>query len=195
MELLYHDPHLAVCVKPVGIDSEHGMPKALTEMLGGDFYCIHRLDRNVAGVMVYARDRATAAHLSRAVAEGQTVKEYVALVHGTPPEEGQFTDLLFKDAKKNKVFVVNRPRQGVREARLSYIRLRAGDPSLVRIRLETGRSHQIRVQFASRKYPLVGDRKYGARDDAPTPMLYACALTFPYAGKPHTFTSLPAWAE
>ena len=180
MEILYSDKDIVVCVKPLGVDAEHGVPQALTEALGGECYPIHRLDMNVGGVMVYARTRTAAAALSRAVQEGTLVKEYVALVHGTPPEIGDWEDLLRKDSGKNKVFVVKRERRGVKKARLEYVRLTASDSSLVRIRLHTGRSHQIRVQFASRGYPLVGDHKYGSRDPETAPMLFSCCLTFPY---------------
>ena len=123
------------------------------------------------------------------------VKEYVALVHGTPPETGDWEDLLLKDSKRNKVFVVQRMRGGVKQARLEFVRLTEQDPALVRIRLHTGRSHQIRVQFASRGYPLVGDHKYGARDRSPAPFLYSCQLTFPYNGKTVQFSKLPDWAD
>ena len=145
MELLYSDPQIAVCVKPVGLDSEQQLPDALKAALGGDIFPIHRLDKNVGGVMVFARTKAAAAQLSKAVQEGTMVKEYVATVHGTPPESGDWTDLLWKDSTKNKVFVVKRERKGVKKARLEFTRLTAGDTSQVRVRLHTGRSHQIRV--------------------------------------------------
>ncbi len=195
MELLYSDKDIVVCVKPVGLDSEHEMPEALKAQLGGDIFTLHRLDKNVGGVMVYARNKAAAARLSAAIQQGDMVKEYVAMVHGTPPENGDWEDLLFKDSRKNKVFVVQRQRAGVKKARLEFTRLSAGEQSLVRIRLHTGRSHQIRVQFACRKYPLVGDRKYGAKDDCPAPMLYSCCITFFWDGKAQTFSSLPDWAN
>ena len=194
MEILFSDKHIAVCVKPVGLDSEHGVPDALKEQLGGEFFPIHRLDQNVGGVMVYARTKKSAASLSKAVQEGTMVKEYVALVHGTPPESGDWSDLLFKDSTKNKVFVVKKERKGVKKARLEFNRLREGENSLVRIRLHTGRSHQIRVQFSSRGFPLVGDRKYGSRDDSPAPMLFSCKLTFPHGKQTVEFEKLPQWA-
>ena len=193
MEILYSDREIAVCVKPEGLDSELEVPAELTKALGGEIYTVHRLDQNVGGVMVYARTKAAAAALSRAIQEGQFVKEYVALVHGTPPESGDWEDLLWKDSKKNKVFVVKRMRGGVKKARLEFVRLAEGEESLVRIRLHTGRSHQIRVQFASRGYPLVGDHKYGARDSSPAPMLFSCKLSFPYRGKPLQFEAMPDW--
>ena len=187
MEILYSDKGIVVCVKPVGLDSENEVPQAL----GGEIFPIHRLDKNVGGVMVYARTKAAAAALSRAVQEGQMVKEYVAMVHGTPPERGDWTDLLFKDSTKNKVFVVKKERKGVKKARLEFVRLKE---NLVRIRLHTGRSHQIRVQFASRGFPLVGDHKYGSRDEATAPMLFSCCITFPWNGKEMRFEMLPDWA-
>ena len=123
------------------------------------------------------------------------VKEYVALVHGTPPETGDWEDLLWKDSTKNKVFVVKRERKGVKKARLEFKRLSEGETTLVRIRLHTGRSHQIRVQFSSRGFPLVGDRKYGGKDEYTDPMLFSCCLTFPHKGKTLRFEQLPPWAN
>lgn len=190
MEILYSDKNIIVCVKPVGLDSEHDVPA----QLGGEIYTLHRLDKNVGGVMVYARTKAAAAALSKAIQDGTMVKEYVAMVHGTPPETGDWQDLLFKDSSKNKVFVVKKERKGVKKARLEFTRLREGETSLVRIRLHTGRSHQIRVQFASRGYPLLGDHKYGAKDEFTAPMLFSCCLTFPYQGKQIRFEKLPDWA-
>ena len=195
MELLYSDIHLAVCVKPVGLDSEAEVPAALKETLGGEIYPIHRLDKNVGGIMVYARTKQAAAALSKAVQEGAMVKEYVAMVHGTPPAEGDWEDLLFKDSRKNKVFAVKKERKGVKYARLEFRRLSAGETSLVHIRLHTGRSHQIRVQFSSRGYPLVGDHKYGSRDQRTEPMLFSCRISFPWQGETKVFVALPDWAH
>jgi len=195
MEMLYSDKNIAVCVKPVGLDSETGVPEALQETLGGEIYPIHRLDKNVGGVMVYARSKQAAASLSKAVQEGSMVKEYVAMVHGTPPEKGDWEDLLWKDSKKNKVFVVKRQRAGVKKARLEFTRLSAGETSLVHVRLHTGRSHQIRVQFSSRGFPLVGDHKYGSRDERKEPLLFSCRITFPWQGQTRVFERFPEWAK
>ena len=195
MVILYSDKHIAVCVKPVGLDSEAEVPAALKEALGGEIFPIHRLDKNVGGVMVYARTKQSAASLSKAVQEGGMVKEYVAMVHGSPPESGNWQDYLFKDSCKNKVFVVKKERKGVKKAHLEFMRLSEGTTSLVHVRLHTGRSHQIRVQFASRGFPLVGDHKYGSRDDSTAPMLHSCRITFPYGGEIMTFEHLPDWAN
>ena len=193
MKILYQDSQIAVCVKPVGLDSQAEVPAALSDALGGSFLPVHRLDKNVGGVMVYARTKDAASKLSTAIQAGTMVKEYVATVHGTPPESGDWEDLLWKDSQKNKVFVVKRMRGGVKKARLEFTRLRTGGTSLVRIRLHTGRTHQIRVQFASRGYPLLGDHKYGARDESPAPMLFSCKLTFPWKGKTVSFEEFPEW--
>ena len=195
MKILYSDKQIAVCVKPVGLDSEHALPDALKEALGGEIYPIHRLDQNVGGVMVFARTKSAAAELSRAVQEGSMVKEYIAMVHGIPESHGDWTDFLFKDSRKNKVFVVKKERKGVKPARLEFLRLTDENPATVRIRLYTGRSHQIRVQFSSRGFPLVGDHKYGARDDLNAPRLYSCRISFPFGGKTHCYSALPEWAN
>ncbi len=194
VEILYADAELIACVKPVGMDSEHALPQALAAELGGRLYPVSRLDQNVGGVMVLARTREAAAALSAAVQRGELSKAYVARVHGIPPEQGTWTDLLFKDGRSNKVFVVKRARAGVREAKLAYTRLTETEPCLVRIRLYTGRSHQIRVQFASRGFPLVGDHKYGARDKIHAPMLFCCRVQLPWHGETRVFEALPPWA-
>ena len=191
MEILFSDKDIAVCVKPVGCDSEKELPKMLSEALGGDIYTVHRLDKNVGGVMVYARSSRSAAELSRCIQSGEMIKEYLALVHGTPDEGGVMEDLLFKDSSKNKVFVVKRERKGVKKAKLEYDLVRSGELSLVHIRLYTGRSHQIRVQFASRGFPLAGDRKYGGKDEYTAPLLFSSRITFPYKGKTLSFDATP----
>ena len=195
MNILYSDRDLAVIVKPVGVDSEHQVPALISETLGDEIFPIHRLDLNVGGVMVYARTKAAAAQLSRLVQEGKLVKEYRCLVHGNPPEGGVLEDLLFKDSRKNKVFVVKKERKGVKKASLEYVRLTDGSPSLLHIRLHTGRSHQIRVQFASRGFPLVGDHKYGARDEAKEPKLFSCRISFPWKGEDKVFEAFPEWGR
>lgn len=193
MELLYSDSDIIVCVKPVGMDSERELPQAMQAVFSGDIFVVHRLDKNVGGVMVLARTKAAAAKLSEIIREGGMIKEYVARVHGTPPEKGDWEDLLWKDSRKNKVFVVKRMRAGVKPARLEFRRLTSGECSEVRIRLHTGRSHQIRVQFASRGFPLVGDHKYGSHDKAVSPMLFSCCILFRYKGVERRFEAVPQW--
>lgn len=194
MEIVYSDKDIVVCIKPVGMDSEKDMVEALQEVLEGEIYTVHRLDLNVGGVMVYARNKHTAAMLSRCIQENTMIKEYVAKVHGKLPLEGDWVDLLWKDAKKNKVFVVKRERKGVKKARLEFKCIKEEeDTSIAHIRLHTGRSHQIRVQFSSRGFPLVGDHKYGSRDTLTSPMLYSCKITFPYKKEMRTFESYPEW--
>ena len=195
MEILYSDADIAVCVKPIGLDSEKEVPAQLMEQLDGEVFTLHRLDKNVGGVMVYARNKAAAARLSKAIQDGTMIKEYVAMVHSSPPESGDWEDLLFKDSRKNKVFVVKKQRAGVKAARLAFKTLKAGERSLVAIRLYTGRSHQIRVQFSSRGFPLVGDHKYGSRAEETAPMLFSCRITFPHKGKTVSFEAYPEWGK
>ena len=193
MDILFSDNNLIVCIKPIGLDSEKQVPNELKSTFDGEIFTVHRLDLNVSGVMVYARNKHTASTLSKAIQEGCMIKEYLATVHGKPDENGILEDLLFKDSRKNKVFVVKRMRNGVKKAKLEYKRLTEGETSIVRIRLYTGRSHQIRVQFASRGYPLVGDHKYGSRSDKTAPMLFSCKLTFPYKKETVSFEAFPDW--
>lgn len=195
MELLHEDPDIVVCRKEAGMDSETDVPMTLREQIGGEVFPVHRLDRGTAGLMVYARTRPAAAALSREITEGRFQKEYLAMVHGCPPQEGVWEDLLFKDSRRNKVFVVGRQRAGVRKAKLSYRVIRPGEESLVRIFLETGRSHQIRVQFSSRGYPLVGDHKYGSRSKLTEPLLFSASVSFPWKGRVLRFEANPQWAE
>ncbi len=195
MDILHQNEDFVVCIKPVGVDSQQEMCALLREQLGGQWYPLHRLDQNVGGVMIYAGHKKAAADLSGVISRQEMVKEYVARVKGTPPQKATWEDYLFKDSQKNKVFVVKKPRKGVKDAKLSYIRLEEGENSLVQIRLFTGRSHQIRVQFASRGFPLLGDGKYGAKDNLKAPMLFSARLTFPYKGETLQFSALPPWAQ
>lgn len=196
INILYKDKGLLLCIKPAGVLSESpGMPELLKEQLGGEIFPIHRLDRAVGGLMLYGRTRQAAGKLSGLVSNRGLEKRYFTVVEGCPEEkEGTFKDLLFKDSAKNKSYVVKRPRKGVKEAELNYRVLKTdGEKSLVEIKLLTGRSHQIRVQFASRKMPLLGDVKYGSTyKDCPL-SLWSKALSFthPFTGKAMDFEVLP----
>lgn len=196
LNILYQDSSLVLCIKPVGVESEgEGMPRLLERQLGGSIFCVHRLDKAVGGLMVFARSKQAAAALSAAVSRREMEKEYLCVVPLAPePAQGLMRDLLYRDPVKNKSFVVKRPRHGVKEAELAYALLEQGAAgSLVRVTLHTGRSHQIRVQFASRSMPLLGDVKYGSRERRCTIALWPCRLAFrhPVTGKPLDFTALP----
>ena len=186
LEILYSDEQIAVAVKPAGVLSQadekghESMLSLLSCQIGGEIFPVHRLDRETAGVMVFARTSKAAAALSVALQEKKFVKEYLAILTAKPSEEeGVFEDLLFFDRGKGKVFPVKRARRGVKDAKLSYKLIENSDTlSLVRVFPETGRTHQIRVQFASRKMPLYGDRKYGGTGHALA--LFCRALSFPH---------------
>ena len=187
-EILYQDKYLTVAVKPAGVVSESpGMPELLRDCLGGEFFCVHRLDKAVGGLMVYARTKQAAAgqaaaRLSAAVAQKSLIKEYLAVVQGRPEQDrGVLRDLLFHDKMRNKTYVVDRVRRGVKEAELEYTVIgSAKDIALLRIRLHTGRSHQIRVQFASRAMPLLGDARYGSKIRNCGVALWSERLCFPH---------------
>lgn len=199
-DILYQDGQLLVCVKPVGVSSEEGgMPELLREQCGGEIFCVHRLDRAVGGLMVYARTKDAAGALSAAVASRKMEKTYLAVAQGRKAEaSGEMRDLLYHDRTKNKSYVVQRPRRGVREALLHYESLGTaqtpeGELSLLKIRLETGRSHQIRVQLASRGMPLAGDARYGSSLRGCDVALWSCGLAFehPASGKALRFFAPP----
>ena len=157
-----------------------------------------RLDRVVGGVMVFARSHMAASILSEQMRDRQFCKQYLAIAHGrVEPTCGQMTDLLLRDTYAGQTVVVQQPGKGVQAAELSYRVLAYQDGlSLVKITLGTGRTHQIRVQFASRGFPLVGDRKYGRDDDCPIGLWsYALQLRHPQSGEPMQFFSDPPQTE
>ena len=198
--ILYHDDMLAVAVKPAGVLSqpdrtgEDSMTEFLKEQLGTDVFSVHRLDRAVGGVMVFAMTRAVAGKLSALIGSDSFEKEYLTIIHGIPEQkQGDFTDFLYHDTKRNMTSVVSSHEKDAKEARLSYALLEQNeDSSLVKVRLHTGRTHQIRVQFASRNMPIIGDGKYGARDRMNL-ALFSHRLSFkhPIKKKRMTFTAFP----
>lgn len=201
LEIIYQDKRVLVAIKPAGVlstDEPGGMPELLRKELGDEKACVrtvHRLDQTVSGLMVFARSREASRILSQQMMSHQFQKEYLAVVHGAPPEEkGQFRDLLLRRKTERKTYVVSEPEKGAQEAILGYEVIEAkGGLSLVKIQLETGRTHQIRVQFSSRGLPLVGDRKYGIPDDAPQIALFSCQIGFahPETGEQMQFHRLP----
>ena len=198
MDILYTDKDMIVCIKPAGVlstDEPGGLPELLRAELGtGDVRTVHRLDRVVSGLMVLARNAASASALSRQIREGGFDKDYLAVVHGETAEQGEMVDLLARDKAERKTYVTHTPGKGVQEAILRYETLgRAEGLSLVKIRLITGRTHQIRCQFSSRGLPLVGDRKYSLIEDGCPIALWSHRLSFahPADGRPQIFTAPP----
>ncbi len=188
MEIVYEDDRLWLCVKPVGLSSEENgghpsVPLCLKEQGASYVGTVHRLDIVTGGMMVYAKDPSAAAALSAAFANGKADKQYLAVLEGKPDKTSdRLTDLLFHDRRSGKSFAVSRPRKGAKDAVLEYTLLETietpkGLRSLVRIRLHTGRTHQIRAQFASRKLPLCGDGRYGGRDNGCSPALWCYSLS------------------
>ena len=199
MEIIYQDSDIVVCVKPprvLSTDEPGGMPELVRQALGTeDVRTVHRLDRVVSGLMVLARNARAASELSRQIREDAFQKEYLAVVHGTPETDtGRFCDLLLRDKARKMTMVATEPGKGVQEAILTYQVLTKKDSmSRVRIQLQTGRTHQIRVQFASRDLPLVGERKYSTLEDACEIALWSYRLAFahPKTGEPMEFILEP----
>jgi len=200
MEVLYMDGDVIVCIKPrrvLSTDEPGGLPELLREYLGqreADIRTVHRLDRVVGGVMVLARNAHAASELSRQIREGEFSKEYAAVVHGQTGERGTMRDLLYRDKARKMTFVSAEPRRGAQEALLDYETLwRAEGLSRVRVILHTGRTHQIRCQFAARGLPLVGERKYAQGEDGCELALWSEKLGFthPGSGERMEFTHMP----
>lgn len=198
MKIIHQTAEYVVVCKAAGEDSEHDLPEMLAEQNGDratDYYVVHRLDQAVAGLLVLARNRVTAAELSRQLTENRLRKTYLCVVSGVPvPASGEMQDLLYQDKMKRKMFPVKRKRAGVKEASLTYRVLETQAPlTLVEVELQTGRFHQIRCQFAARKLPLVGDGKYGSRVRSPHLALFCRQLSFYDAKekKECSFTAAP----
>ena len=201
MELVYVDNDILVCLKPARVlstDEPGGVPDLAREALGdptADVRTVHRLDRVVSGLMVLARNAKAASELSRQIRDNEFEKQYLAVVHGCPGEDaGTLRDLLGRDKARKMTFVAAEPAKGVQEAVLDYsVLARAENMTRVKIRLHTGRTHQIRVQFASRNMPLVGERKYSTKDDPCEIALwsYSIAFSHPKTGERMDFTHQP----
>lgn len=202
---MYQDDNIIVAFKPYGLLSEAdgtnpNLPAVLKEETACDsIFIVHRLDRTTQGLMVYAKTQEAAKHLSKTIQDGKMDKTYLAVVEGVPEQaRGEYADLLYFDRRKNKSYVVKRERKGVKQARLQYEVLQTIEHegqrlSLLKIQLLTGRTHQIRVQFASRKMPLVGDRRYGCHIPADHIQLCAARLSFthPVTGEALRFSYDP----
>ena len=209
MEIVYQDTDIVVCVKPARVlstDEPGGVPDLVREAMGNataDVRTVHRLDRVVSGLMVLARSADAASELSRQIRENEFKKEYLAVVHGSPEyDKGRFWDLLLRDKARKMTFVTADEGKGVQSASLKYrVVRRKNHLSRVRIQLETGRTHQIRVQFASRGMPLVGERKYATQEDDCEIALwsYRLAFTHPASGEKMEFIKEPPaaypWTE
>jgi len=201
MEIIYQDKEIVVCVKPARVlstDEPGGVPELVRQELGdpnANVRTVHRLDRVVSGLMVLARTAKAASELSRQIRDGEFQKEYLAVVHGRPEQDtGTMRDLLLRNKQERKTYIVTEPGKDVQEAILDYWVLAHGQGmSRVRIRLQTGRTHQIRAQFSGRGMPLVGDRKYSLLEDDCEIALWSCRLAFmhPGTGEPVEFTLEP----
>lgn len=201
MELVYKDQDIVVCIKPprvLSTDEPGGVPELVRQALGNekaDVRTVHRLDRVVSGLMVLARSATAASELSRQIREQMFEKEYLAVVHGHPQAAcGTLRDLLLRSKPERKTYVVTESAKGVQEAILDYWVLgQTEELSRVRIRLQTGRTHQIRAQFSSRDLPLVGDRKYSLLQDDCEIALWSwyLAFTHPTTGEKMEFQHLP----
>lgn len=209
LNILYQDRDILVCIKPARVlstDEPGGLPSLVREALGNaeaDVRTVHRLDRVVSGVMVLALNAKAASELSRQIREDEFEKEYLAVVHGQPKiQEGTLTDLLYRDKARRMTMVAQEPAKGVQEAVLDYCVMNSTqEMSRIKVLLRTGRTHQIRVQFASRNMPLVGERKYCTLEDPCEIALWShrIAFTNPGTGKKVEFSKEPPflypWTE
>lgn len=197
MTVLFEDSALIVCVKPAGALSEKSektnMVSMIAEHTGAEPYPVHRLDKETGGVMVYAKTKQAAAQLSEQIKQGSFKKRYLAVLCGiVENKSGELNDFLFRDKLKNKTFVVDRQRAGVKTAKLEYRIIDENNGySLADILLHTGRTHQIRAQFSSRKHPLCGDRKYGGCAGDLALFAYRLEFTHPVSGKKLKYEFLP----
>lgn len=190
LEILYADRDILVCIKPARVlstDEPGGLPSLVRSALGdekADVRTVHRLDRVVSGVMVLARNAKAASELSRQIRDDEFEKEYLAVVHGKPEcDSGTLKDLLYRDKARRMTMVASEPGKGVQEAILDYAVMNTNyEMTRIQIKLRTGRTHQIRVQFASRNMPLIGERKYCTLDDPCEIALWSHRIAFSHPG-------------
>lgn len=206
IKIYYNDNDIVVCEKIYGVSSQKSggdnMVDMLSCQLSSEIFPVHRLDTTTTGLMIFAKNSKSAGVLSSGISKGDFCKEYLAICHGRVDNSGEMRDFLFHDRVKNKSFTVDNKRKGSKEAILQYELVSFNEEkclSLVKIRLLTGRTHQIRVQLASRGHMLYGDGKYGAKDNDRI-ALHSCNLEFthPTTNEKMSFTSFPSgeiWAE
>ncbi len=199
IQILYADHDLLLCRKPAGVPSQpdpSGQLDLLTTLSSSykNVSLIHRLDTPTGGVIVFGLTPKATAKLCTLVQDhGKFQKEYLAVLSKPPKDDiGELRDFLYHDKRTNKSFVTDGGRKGSKEAILDYrVIAKAEDGhTLVLVRLHTGRTHQIRVQFASRGLPLVGDGKYGSREKCPYIGLWAYRLTLPHPVNGNTVSAL-----
>lgn len=200
IDIIFEDKHICICKKMPGMisefsDSDTSLAKMLSEQIKSDIFVLHRLDKPVGGAIIYAKTKAAASAFSKMIQENSLEKEYITVIDGKPENlNGTLTHLLFRDKQKNKTYVVKRMRKGVKEAKLNYEVIGTNDShSLIKVHLITGRTHQIRAQFAAEKTPVTGDGKYGSKDNKCTTALWSHKLTFihPFTNQKITADCLP----
>ncbi len=209
---LFEDKSIALCEKPPHVltlpdeKGERGLIDFLSDYYSEkgertELYPVHRLDRQTGGLVVFAKTKKTASELSAIFAEHRNVKEYIAILDGAPPkDEDELKNILFADKRANKSYVVDRERKGAKEAVLSYTLLAASDYkdrqiSLVRVTLKTGRMHQIRAQLSHIGAPLLGDGKYGSKENRCDVALWSYHLAFSLMDREYKFFSFPDICE
>lgn len=200
MKIIYSDDRVFVCEKPAGVlstDEAGGMPELIRAALSDEnatVKTVHRLDRVVGGIMLFARTKRAAAELSQQVYSREFTKEYLAVVHGKAvPPSGELVDMLERDLQSHRTFVAGADSQKAQRASLGYKTLAVSEGlSLLQISLHTGRTHQIRVQCASRNLPIIGDKRYGKGEDCPIALWsHRLGFTHPRTGERMEFLLEP----